>query len=323
MTYGPAVLVLNGLTATREQWLAARRTGIGASEIAAVLGISPYESPFSLYWRKKLGTDTPENEQMEWGRRHEWAIAKKFAENHAEFYIENPNDTIWRHPDHPWMLATPDRLLWTLDGDDADELIGLAQIKTCYSFDDWGEPGTDQIPAYYRAQVQQEMAVMGVDRCYVPVLAGGCHYREYVVDYDPADVELIVKAGAEFMRRLDADDPPDIDGSEATTRTLKQLHPTVVDEAVTIPQDLAAGYRDARARVQIAQLQLVAYENEIRDHLGPARTAVYAGRKVAQRYVYDVTRLDTARLRAEHPDLAAEYTKTSTVDALRMIKETE
>lgn len=297
------------IRADRERWLAARAAGIGASEIAAVLGISPYDSPFSLYWRKKLGTVTEMTEAMEWGLRHEATIAAKLAENHPELSVAPGG--LYRHPQHRWMLATPDLLA----GDD------LAQIKTTRSWDGWGEPGTDQIPAHYAAQVQQEMTVMGARRCWVPVLCGGNSYREYLVEWNPEDAALITEAGAAFMQRLADDNPPDLDGSAATTAALKELHPTVVDEVVTIPQALADQYHTRRALLDDAKAALAEVENQIRALLGDARTAVCDGRKVAQRSVYETRRLDSPRLKADHPDIYAAYITTSTVNKLTPAKE--
>ncbi|MEU4779237.1 lambda-exonuclease family protein [Micromonospora sp. NPDC023633] len=299
----------------RDRWLAERATGIGASEIAAVLGISPYDSPFSLYWRKKLGTVTEMTEAMEWGLRHEATIAEKFRENHPEF-ISVPGG-LYRHPQHRWMLATPDLILENVEPS-RDE---LAQIKTTWSWDGWGTPGTGQIPAHYAAQVQQEMTVYGARRCWLPVLCGGNSYREYVVEWDPQDAQTIIFAGIDFTRRLAEDNPPDLDGSAATTSALKQLHPTVVDEVVTIPQHLADQYATRRALLDDAKTALAEVENQIRGLLGDARTAVCDGRKVAQRSVYDTTRIDTKRLKAEQPDVHAAYATTSTVNKLIACKE--
>jgi len=312
------VMTDDEIRADRDRWLAARATGIGASEIAAVLGISPWDSPFSLYWRKKLNTATEMTEAMEWGLRHEATIAAKFAENHPEF-IAKPGG-LYRHPVHPWMLATPDLLLHSVSPEVSD---ALAQIKTTRSWDGWGEPGTDRIPLYYAAQVQQEMAVMGATRCWVPVLCGGNSYREYLFKWDDEDADAILAAGSAFMQRLADDNPPDLDGSSATTTALKQLHPTVVDEVVTIPQHLADQYRTRRALLADAQAAVTEAENQIRGLLGDAKTAVCDGTKVAQRSVYDTTRIDTKRLKAEQPDLYAAYVTTSTVNKLMPCKETK
>lgn len=315
-----AIQILPGW-APRDEWLALRRSGIGASEIGAVLGLSPYDSPFSVYWRKKLGTETVMTEAMEWGLRHERAIGEKFAENHRELYVDGEG-AMYRHPEYEWMTATPDRLVYELDeADDEDRLVGVAQLKTAHSFDGWGRDGTDQVPLYYRAQVMQEMGVMGVTRCWMPVLATGNTYREYVIDFDESDFATIVKEGAAFMARLAADDPPDVDSSPATLEALKTLHPSVVDECVTIPQDLADRYITRKQLLADARTAMAAADNEMRAALGAATTAVSDGRRIASRRVFDVARLDTTRLREDHPELCAQYEKTSTTDALVMSKE--
>ncbi len=318
---GVLLVAADKVAARSDEWLAARGLGIGASEIATVLGISPWDSPFSLYWRKKLATPTDMNEAMEWGLRHEQAIADKFAENHPDVDLEPAG--LYRHAEHAWMLATPDRLARTV----GDGPIELVQIKTTHSWDGWGEPGTDQIPVYYRAQVQQEMAVMGAARCSVPVLAGGNSYREYFVDYDQADVDAIVTAGAAFMARLAGDDPPDIDGSAATTKAIKALHPDLIDEPVTVPLDLADQYSVRKALLDDAKAAYDEVSNRMLAAVGNYRYGVADGRKVAIRQVYDTTRLDTRRLKAEQPDmyaeLIAEYGNTTTISKITPPKESK
>lgn len=301
----------------RDRWLTERANGIGASEIATVLGISPWDSPFSLYWRKKLATAVEMNEAMEWGLRHEATIAEKFREQHPEFI--SVTGGLYRHPEHRWMLATPDLILENVEPG-RDE---LAQIKTTRSWDGWGTPGTGQIPPYYAAQVQQEMTVYGARRCWLPVLAGGNSYREYVVTWDPTDASVITEHGAAFMQRLADDNPPDLDGSTATTTALKELHPSVVDEVVTIPQQLADQYRTRRALLADAQAAVAEAENQIRGLLGDAKTAVCNGAKVAQRSVYDTTRIDTRRLKAQEPHIYADFATTTTVNKLMPCKETK
>src|SRR4249919_154988 len=89
-------------------WHETRRSRLGGSEIAAVLGFSSYESHLSLWLRKKgLAADKPGSEVAEWGNRLEPAIFEKFSENHPV--------TNWRyqpgsytHPERDWQLATPD-----------------------------------------------------------------------------------------------------------------------------------------------------------------------------------------------------------------------
>lgn len=71
-----------------DEWHAARANGIGGSEIAAVLGLSPYESRFSLWHRKKgLIGPVEETEEMYWGKEHEPAICRRFAREHPDLDV--------------------------------------------------------------------------------------------------------------------------------------------------------------------------------------------------------------------------------------------
>jgi len=269
----------------RDAWLAARRKGIGASEIAAVLGISPWESPFSLFWRKVQGWDFEPSAEMEWGNRLEPAVAQKYADAHPEY--EFGDGHLDEHPFHPWMLATPDRYVWLVDKPTLN-IHGLLELKTAHSADGWGEPGTSDIPVYYRAQVLWQMAVVDVEWADLAVLIGGSDYREYTVFRDEKDIAVMVEAGRRFMARIEAGDPPPLDDHHATLATVKRLHPDLDDTEAQIPPDIAAGYRRACAMERTAKRVKARYETRLRDAMGRARRATSGGTFVASRSIYEV-----------------------------------
>jgi len=288
----------------REAWLAARRKGIGASEIAAVLGISPWESPFSLYWRKVNGWDYEPSAEMEWGTRLEPAIAAKYADAHPDVYVETGQLAVSGYGS--WMLATPDRLIGPACQHPSGNMYqnhccdcmntGMAgppeavlELKTAHSADGWGEPDTAEIPVYYRAQVQWQMLVLGVQYAELAVLIGGSDYREYRVRRDDKDIAVMVEHGRRFMARIEAGDPPPLDDHHATVTTLKRLHPDLTDDApAEVPADLAAGVRRARHMKALSEALCDRYEARLRDAMGSARRAVSGGVAVASRSIYDV-----------------------------------
>ena len=96
------------------EWLEARRQGVTASEIAAVMGLSPasQDGPYALYHRK-TGTLPPieDNDAMERGRVLEPYIAEKFAQRRPELVVDGDGRQLYAHPDRPWQMATPDRLV--------------------------------------------------------------------------------------------------------------------------------------------------------------------------------------------------------------------
>lgn len=282
------------------EWYAQRRKGIGASEIAAVMGISPWESPFSLYWRKVEGWEVEETDRMRTGTLLEPAIAAWAAEtidpnnNWADFV---PGWLI-AHYERPWQLATPDRIvrlqcetcpggLMCTHEAQARPLAPL-ELKWTGSWDGWGDEDTDQIPVQYRAQVLWQCDVLGVDEWYVAVL-GPSGFRLYRGRQDPKDIAVMVEAGRRFMARIEAQDPPPIDDHSATLTTLKLLHPDLDDETVTVPDDVAEGYLRAVRMVKLAEKVRDRYEIQLRDLAGSARRIEsWSGKKVATHVITDV-----------------------------------
>lgn len=93
-----------------QAWLDARRAMIGASEMAAVLGISPHASPFSLWWSKQEGWDVEQTFSMRVGHFLEPVIAELFAEDRPDLLVCRAIGSLWRHPEVDWLGCTPDYL---------------------------------------------------------------------------------------------------------------------------------------------------------------------------------------------------------------------
>lgn len=187
-----AYTILCGPDTPRDEWLALRRSGVGASDIAAILGLSPYSTPWQT-WLDKTGQlpDRPPTDAMDWGNRLEPLVLAWFAEQNVCKVSRTPG--LCRSNDRPWQLATPDALAEDDDGP------ACVQAKTTRYGD--GFEG-DSIPIGVVLQTHQEMDVLGVDRAYVPVLIGGNEPRWYVVDRDPAITEQIRPAGAQFWQQV-------------------------------------------------------------------------------------------------------------------------
>ncbi len=94
-----------------KDWLAARENGIGASEVAGVIGLSPWETPFSL-WLRKTGQIPPveETQAMKMGKLLEPVIAQLWEDETGFKVIKaSAGDIIYQDPEHPWRIVTPDR----------------------------------------------------------------------------------------------------------------------------------------------------------------------------------------------------------------------
>jgi putative phage-type endonuclease len=291
-----AVLVTDAAPNT-EEWHAARRNGIGASEISAVVGLNPWESPFSLWAKKKgliPGAD-PENPLFYWGHALEPLVAARFAESRPDLYVAHVGTH--RHSEREWQYANLDRLVLTADGRDVP-----LEIKTTRYPDDWGQTGTDQIPLHVRCQVLQQMDVFSAPYALVAVLIGGSDYREYRIDYDEADATALREAGAAFWASLQTDEEPPIDASFATYEAVRDLHPEINGEDVDVNPALYARYATSKADADSATSAHRQAKSELLAAMGQARRALVNGAPVLRRQpgrggsvsLYPITQKETA-----------------------------
>lgn len=120
--------------------------------------------------------EQPDNDRMRYGRMQEPVIRQWYADTTGRT-VTVP-DGVVRHSKYPFILGSFDGL--TDDG-------RLLEIKTASRGDDWGEPGTDEIPDAYMCQVQHYMMITGLPVADVVVSIAGQMPVLYEV---PADTEI-------------------------------------------------------------------------------------------------------------------------------------
>lgn len=161
-----------------EEWLDIRVGGVGGSDVAAILGLSPWRSALQLFW-EKVHPETVSKEQSQiqkMGHKLEPVIAELFQEEHPEWTITDLNSMVVG--DNPWELANVDRLIEFEDG-----TTGILEIKTtsAYNKSDWKD---DEVPEYYLTQLQWYMGILGVKVGWFACLIGGQEYVETEVEFD-------------------------------------------------------------------------------------------------------------------------------------------
>jgi putative phage-type endonuclease len=264
-------------------WDAARAgLCITATEIAAVLGLSPWMSAYTL-WHKKAGLPTPPfipNPYTEWGVRLEPVVAQKFTEMHPEYEVVETGT--WQHHTRPAQRATPDRL-FAIDG----QIVGVAEVKTSpQDADEWGPAGSSTIPIYYQCQATWQMDTLGLRQAILPVLIGGWDYREYVLDYDADDAALLWSRAEAFLATVAHGIRPDPDGTDSTYATAKLQHPGRDDDTeVDIGPHLAERYREALASATALKTERKRLAVQVLERMGGAKYATSLGERIAIRTV--------------------------------------
>ena len=140
----------------REEWLANRTQGIGASEAGTVIGINPWESPYQL-WRRKKAIDKPQEENfaMRAGHYLEDAVSRFFTDETGAYIIKNTTeDFTIIDAERPWLRVSPDRLFWREQATRSDKYKSVLECKTTQMQID-----ADNLPKHWFCQLQMNMGV--------------------------------------------------------------------------------------------------------------------------------------------------------------------
>ena len=192
---------------------------IGASDMAAIMGISPWSSPWEPWARIVKGFEKPVSEAMLWGVMLEPLLLDYF-EHITNLSVER-GDTI-DHPTRPWQR-------YTLDGRMRDTNAGTAvvEIKTTsvWLADRWGLSGSADIPEDCMCQVQMYMEAENATIAYVGCLIGGQEFRIFKVPANKPMQGRLIEAAERFWRdHVLTGLPPPTDGHKACGRTLERMH---------------------------------------------------------------------------------------------------
>lgn len=279
----------------REQWLAERRTGIGGSDVAAILGLSPFKTAFEV-WLDKTSAEltqsaTDDLERIQFGRLMEDIIAREYARREG-VKVRRRNELV-RHPRYPWMIANPDRLI---DG----KRCGLECKNVdamAFRLGDWGQPGTDQAPDEYVLQCQHYMVVLDYPVWHLAACVGGNRLLTFVIERDNELAGMIVEAEHEFWECVEQQRRPPIEYEHATTHVvLTRLYSGTNGETIPLGEDIAHWHcvkeQADRLAKQYEEVSRAA-RNHILEAIGPASVGLLPDgsayrRKVIERKAYTV-----------------------------------
>lgn len=284
-------------TLSREEFLERRRHGIGGSDIAAIIGLSPWKSPRDV-WFDKVGHDgegnhvepEPETPAMYWGNVHEQVVADEYERRTGrKVEIIEEQFTAEGQPNggRPYFIANLDRLVRVAPGVPAigaNPAAGpgsgpklntdrLLECKTSsqYASGDWGEEGTDDIPECYRCQVQWYLGVTGCRYADVAVLIGGNDYRIYTVERSDEAIAFLFEQGEAFWRDyVEADVMPPARSASDSVRAFSKGS---AGEKRFASDDVAAKCREyAAVNAQVKELERVldGLKRDICEEMGEA-----------------------------------------------------
>lgn len=288
----------------RKAWEELRNKGIGGSDAAVIVGKNPWKSPYTL-WAEKTGKieleDLSNNEFVEAGNRLEQTV--------AEWFCDKTGKKVRRcgtlaDEEVPYLMANVDRLI-------IGENAGL-ECKTANAFKgkDWEG---DEVPAAYILQCQWYMMITGAEKWYIACLIGGNHFVWKEVPRNDDDIKALREAAIAFwVNNVEANMPPDTDGTESTSDTLSKQYGQGIYDAMALPSSAAdwiARLDNLNRMEKMIAEQKTEATNALKAMLGDYERGSYDDRIVSWVNVKARVSIDTKRLQAELPQVFEQYKK--------------
>lgn len=292
----------------RAEWLERRRGGIGSSEVASVLGLNPYQTPYQL-WRVKKGLDTPaqENFAMRAGHYLEDAVSRLWAdETGREVIKSSAGDWMFVDADRGFLMASPDRTYWITGAPKKSENKGILECKTTQMAID-----PDDLPKHWFCQVQYLLGVSGLAQGSLAWLHAGRDFGYRDVAFVPDFFGWMTEEVERFWTDCITG------GREPHLRTVADVatkyHRHTEGKIIEATDDIAEAYiRLKQVRAEIEKLEAAKEELEAKIKLGfgDAEAISYGGQMLATwKTPQEKARFDSKAFCAENPDLAAKYTR--------------
>lgn len=286
------------VTPDTDEWKELRRQSVGASEAAAVLGLTTYATPLDIYLSKH-GVDRTFDPLLAWTGHRSEPIIHDWVHEWSGVDVNLEPGFMARSVEYPFITATFDRVSY-------DPFLTW-QFKTAQQF--VGHQWDEGVPTGIQVQVQTEMLVAGTHRAAVVVWIGGREFRLFWVLRDERFIaEYLIPGLSEFWAGVEAGTPPD-------PRTVAEISSRYPSEDREV--ELSAEAFDVLERITVLNSDLKEQEAErdalkvvLAGYVQSADTLTFEGRKVATwKSQKGRESLDTNQLRADHPDLVAAYVR--------------
>lgn len=290
---------------SKAEWTALRSDTIGGSDAAAILGLSPYKSPYAL-WAEKTGKVVPEDisgmEAVRLGTDLEEYVARRFTEQTGK-KVRRENYTVFRD-DMPFAHANYDRLI-------VGERAGL-ECKTTNALQ-LSKFKNGEFPATYYCQCVHYLMVSGLDRWYLAVLVLGIGFHVFVIERDEGEINALREAEAAFFRQMQEDEAPALDGAGSTLDALNaefpQAEPGTEMDLTAWAGDLAI-LESCNQQIKALEDKKAAAQARLMEALGDTERGSFGAYAVTWKNQVRNT-FDKKKWERDHGPIPEKYMKTS------------
>lgn len=296
-----------------DEWKEQRKKGIGGSDVAAILGVSPYKTPLRVYLEKKGEIEGAEdNEAMYWGRVLEKVVADEF-EKRTGMKIQEANYIV-QHPDIPYLIGNLDRLIT----DGAGKPDGVLECKTASSYTSarWQN---GEVPEEYYLQLMHYLNITGLDYGYLAVLIGGNLYKVIKIEKNNEIIQVMNEKCKTFWNEfVEKNIPPAVSVQDA--ELMNVLYPNAIEgEFVKLDsmEDKVEEIQELKEKIKQLQKRQEELETILKNELKTAEIAETKSYRITWKNVKQ-TRLDTKKLKEDMPETFKKFAKESSIRILRI-----
>lgn len=293
----------------RQEWLAARTQGIGASEVGTIIGLNPFETPYQL-WRRKRGLDEPKEETMAMRDGHflEGAVAEYFGSvTGAQILKNSVEDFMFVSVEKPFMRVSPDRVYWGAGVKRSEANKSILECKSTSK-----SVSADDLPKHWFAQLQMNLGVSGYDSgaiawfCKRDGVFGHCDVL-FSPDFFAWLVEEVERFWTDYVvggREPEATEVSDIllKYNRHTDGKIVEVSPDVFDQYAEL--------KDLKSQISELEGRKKALEDKIKVAFADAEAITFGGETLATwKAAKDSLKFDEKAFREANPELYNQYVK--------------
>lgn len=294
---------------SRQEWLEARKDGIGASEVATVVGLNPWETPYQL-WRRKVGLDPakPMSAAMNTGHILEDGVAQFWAQaTGREIIAASKDDFMFIDKDRPYLRVSPDRTFWIEGATRNDDNKGILECKTTRMKVD-----PEDLPRYWFCQVQMNLGVAGYTQGSLAWLSAGQGFDFGYQDlkFVPDFFEWLIESVSRFWMDniVGGQEPSAVNVSDVILKYNRHTGGKIIecsDEVFSAYQEL----KGIKKELDALKERKESLEETIKMAFQDAEAISYGGDTIATwKAPKPSNKFDEKAFVSDHPDLAAPYT---------------
>jgi putative phage-type endonuclease len=289
-----------------------RRKFIGASDVAGILGVSPWKTPIQV-WEEKTGRAKPE--PISKARERAFARGKKLE----PYVIEMMCDKLEEQGNDVELIATnkvytdPEYDFLQCEIDAEIKFNGThvnVDAKTVQTFmrKEWGHEDTDEMPVYYSAQFMDGMMITDKPLCIVGALIG---LDDIAIYYLQRDDDIIKHVRSRLLTFWHENVLKDVAPEIMVFDDVKRLYNVDNGAEIEATPDIASvvyQLKDVKKQIKDLEEKETELKLEVGRFIAPAATLMYGGKKLATFQAQNLNTFQSTQFKEDYPDLSKRYT---------------